>query len=517
MYIEPNTTIKLYSGIPLDNTYEHTLYFASLSAQNAYFHGGIAKYTLANNSYQRVERGKMRIEKKADDIYDCNYLAFQNTNYGNKWFYAFITGIEYINNITSEIMFEIDSMQSYLFDIQIKDCYVLREHSLTDGVGDNLQSEPVDIGDMICTDLWGSTHFDNYKAVLAIAFDVSSQGQNPTGGVVSGLYNGIDYIEASLNTQADIDVLNNALLAVSELNKQDSVVSLFLMPTDFVASYSNRRVPVEYYETVPKQNDFQGYVPRNNKLLTYPYNFLRVECGNDSNDYRYEWFNTSGCEFSLRGIECCDPEIALTPVEYNEKGYTGSPENDTEKLVMKDFPQVAWVQNSYATWLGTSGMQNSLKTLIAGLSFASGMVTENPMLVGGALTSLLNADVERQIAKKSPPKARNSGSASYDVAARTKNFWFKRMQVTVEIAKAIDSFFSMFGYSCNRIKKPNISSRPHWNYVQTKGCVAVGSAPSDEIKKVCDIYNKGITFWKNPSEVGTYTDAQGELINNSPV
>ena len=97
MYIVPNSNIKIYKDVPLDNTYNHTLYFSSLSEQNAYFHGSssILKYNLTSQSYQRVVKGSMRVEIKADNLYDCNYIAFQNTNFGNKWFYAFITSVEF--------------------------------------------------------------------------------------------------------------------------------------------------------------------------------------------------------------------------------------------------------------------------------------------------------------------------------------------------------------------------------------------------------------------------------------
>ena len=85
MYIEPNTNIKIYKDVPLDNTYNHTIYFSSLSNQNAYFHGnsGILKYNLTSQSYQRVVKGSMRIAIKADNLYDCNYLAFQNASFSN--------------------------------------------------------------------------------------------------------------------------------------------------------------------------------------------------------------------------------------------------------------------------------------------------------------------------------------------------------------------------------------------------------------------------------------------------
>ena len=38
-------------------------------------------------------------------------MMFQNSAYGDKWFYAFITSVEYVNDVTSNISFEIDVMQ----------------------------------------------------------------------------------------------------------------------------------------------------------------------------------------------------------------------------------------------------------------------------------------------------------------------------------------------------------------------------------------------------------------------
>ena len=94
MLIQPNSTISILKNVPLDNTYNHTLWFDNVGAQSTYF-ASMAKYTMSGQSYQRVNRGVGRIQKKADDIYDCNYMMFQNTSYGNKWFYAFITAIEH--------------------------------------------------------------------------------------------------------------------------------------------------------------------------------------------------------------------------------------------------------------------------------------------------------------------------------------------------------------------------------------------------------------------------------------
>ena len=50
-----------------------------------------------------------------------------------------------------------------------------------------------------------------------------------------------------------------------------------------------------------------------------------------------------------------------------------------------------------------------------------------------------------------------------------------------------------------------MKSRPHWNYVKTIDCSISGSVPSDDEKTICNIFDKGITFWKNGNEIGNYS------------
>ena len=49
MYIAPGTSVRLLRNIPLDSTYNHTIYFGSRSAQTSYF-SSMAKYSL--NEYK---------------------------------------------------------------------------------------------------------------------------------------------------------------------------------------------------------------------------------------------------------------------------------------------------------------------------------------------------------------------------------------------------------------------------------------------------------------------------------
>ena len=168
MYIQPNTNIILLKGVPLDNTYTDTIYFADATAQYNHF----ISYTnmmFPAQSYQRVNKGTLRLQVTADNIYDYNYLMFRNASYGQKWFYAFINKVNYINDNTSEIEYELDVIQTWLFEAVLEPSYVEREHSATDVVGENIASEPINIGGTKCHKVEDTDWFNDYVAVVAIA------------------------------------------------------------------------------------------------------------------------------------------------------------------------------------------------------------------------------------------------------------------------------------------------------------------------------------------------------------
>lgn len=545
MYIEPNTTIKLYSGIPFDNTYEHTLWFDDISAQNTYFHGGThagrAKYTLANNSYQRVEKGKMRIALCADDIYDCNYLAFQNTNYGNKWFYAFIISVEYINNVTSEIIFEIDSIQTYLFDMTLEECFVEREHSETDEIGDNILPEPIDTSNIICSSYTQTNNMRKYDLIINVS-RYKDDRDYINGGMVNGLMQGMTPRRFPLDgdtpaeTQQNIDTILSYLDDLINDNHQDEVISMCMFPQYYTGNYPlfPAEVPVDPIYVPTK---FGEYIPKNKKLFTYPYNFLDVDSLNNHALYRYEWFKKKVAgdgrlylNFLTEGTTSAQPQIALIPQDYNGD-YVGG-YNMTEKLVMDDFPQVGWSADSFKIWAATHGGSTAIKTVGGSASLAAGgaglfaalgagasatgFLAPLVAVVGGVL-ALSNVVNEAMVAHTMPAQERGTNSGNIDVATRRKDFYFRFMQVTEQQAKVIDDFFSMFGYACNRVKVPNRKARLHWSYVKTNGCNIIGQAPADEIRKVAKIYDRGITFWRSELGIGEYHNADGTLIDNPPI
>lgn len=202
-YIAPNSIVYILKGVPIDSSYNHTGYFASVTAQLARM-VSYRKHTLTTQSYQRVYKDKIRVSVTADDLYDCNYMMFQNTAYGGKWFYAFINEVEYINNNCSEITYSIDVMQTWMFDYQLGACFVEREHSATDEIGDNTVPENFEIGEKVdaniserwfnrffgciisTKDLWGTSLVSD----RSIIYHLEAQGnlKQSIGGIPNSCY-----------------------------------------------------------------------------------------------------------------------------------------------------------------------------------------------------------------------------------------------------------------------------------------------------------------------------------------
>lgn len=178
MWIYPNSTVQFFRNIPLSPSYTDTLLFDSLSAQSVFFDVQPDKITIANNYYQRSGRNSIKVEAKIGDMINFNYMRFKNTSHSNKWFYCFIDGEpQYINENTVQIFYIIDVMQTYAFDYNLLECYVEREHTSTDVIGENLEKEPVDIGEYVCLEreLTGLFQPENLAILVGVGWRNDSE------------------------------------------------------------------------------------------------------------------------------------------------------------------------------------------------------------------------------------------------------------------------------------------------------------------------------------------------------
>lgn len=514
MYIEPNTTIKILAGVPIDNTYQHTLYFSDTDSQAAYF-SGKAIYTFNQQSYQRVERGRMRIQVKADSIYHANYLMFQNTNYGNKWFYAFITSVEYVNNITSEVTFEIDDIQTWFWNAKLQECFVIREHSETDELGDNIEPEPVECGEYVFENYganWaGDIDLNQYAVVVAIV-DVEA------GAVDGNRYDGV-YGGATLwgYDASDIGGINAKLSAY--IQSPDSIIAMYMVPKGafpdgyiFGTKLPEQASGTEIVVTGQTPTDLDGYIPKNNKLFTYPYSYYHVDTPTGSSiATRYEFFLQNIPRFYIHASITQPVEVTCRPSGYK----TNLSQLYTEQLTLNNYPMCSWNYDAYKVWVAQETVPNIMQAVgSAAGTVLSAATSSNPEITVAAgvisyVTDYLTTEYKASIAADTISGSFGHGNAA--VANHTLTFHSGNASITASRAKVIDEFFTMFGYATNRVKKPNIDTRPHFNYVKTAGCLLSGNIPAEAERHIENIFDKGITFWKNPNEVGKYS-----TLDNSP-
>ena len=144
-YIQPNSTAQFFPDLGLSANYENSLYFASVAAKDSYFGGLTPITTVSSVSYVRENQGVIRIERPMSTMYNVGYMRYRNTSFENKWFYAFVTKVNYINNITTEIEFEIDVLMTWQGAFTLKQCFIERQHEVSDQIGNNIEPEPFNI------------------------------------------------------------------------------------------------------------------------------------------------------------------------------------------------------------------------------------------------------------------------------------------------------------------------------------------------------------------------------------
>ena len=261
MFIIPNSTIVLYKNIDVDKDHQHTIYFENRAAQDLYFtNPSRMVYTFFEYSYIRETRS-IRVGLDAvngiyyADLYRCNYLRFKNTSFYDKWFYAFIDKIEYVNNNCAEIYFTIDPMQTWLIGVDwfSDDCYIEREHSVTDNIGDNLIEENMEVGDYVFGDTVDMVDTQNrvidlsvMSLVVAIAEHVTWDAQyNPSFSALEGAtYTGdknvsalhYEFFEDSVD---GMELFSKFMKAVNDAGKAEEIFAIFWFPTYFCDAWSN--------------------------------------------------------------------------------------------------------------------------------------------------------------------------------------------------------------------------------------------------------------------------------------
>ena len=158
---------------PLESDYKNQLTFANANAQLTYFNSTI-QYTFDNYTYVKKDNAVL-VGKNIDDIINCNYLFYQNKGFTTKYYFCFITNMEYVNENCTRIIFETDCYQTWQFDIVLKNTFIEREHVSDDSVGANTVPENLETGEYICNSHYKDSTMDSYASDLCFVMASTSE------------------------------------------------------------------------------------------------------------------------------------------------------------------------------------------------------------------------------------------------------------------------------------------------------------------------------------------------------
>lgn len=517
-----NITKVYLLDTPLDKNYEHTLYFKNADEQSAYFSSKV-KFYFDDFSYQRKDH-IIRVNKQVDELLGCNYVMYQNKAYTNKWFYAFITKMEYINDDRTDIYIETDVLQTWLEEYTVNASFVEREHVAVDNTGEYTYLENVEMGSMVVNahEELGANDLSDLRYVIASTYNPSTQ-DDEAGVLVNGIYSGVKYFTYPTATS-----VNAALSIIVNNGKTDAVTSVFMCPSSYVGGdvvgeiTANSLGPVtkDYY--VSKQTTLDGYTPRNKKLLCYPFNYLLISNSGGGNAiFRYEEFSEDSCTFTNYGVITPGVSMRLIPTKYKKCTF-----NYDEGLTGAKYPICNFATDSYTNWLTYNSVNQKYDLLDSAVSIAGSVVggTVGGFMAGGpvgAITGGVGGLItggytggmqiartleQKRLASLVPDQAKgNLNSGDVTTAMGCNCYQVYKMSIKKEYAQMIDGYFDMYGYQVNTLKVPNKNHRYSWWYTKTISANITGAIPCEDLSKIKECYNNGITFWRTPATMLDYS------------
>lgn len=545
-YAVPNGIIKILGGIPCDSNYENTLYFNTPEEQKTFFESKQV-YTLSAQMYSRVTDGVLRVNMPENIALSCNYLMFNNgiesTKYINKWFYAFINRVEYVADNRYNIYYTIDVIQTWHFNYNLKSCFVDREHTESDELYEHLLDEEIETGEPIVQDIYNYDFSSETKLLIYYYIKGENDKTNYAGTVFNKMYNGMKMWFVEMNA----DSINSVINTIQQMS--GTIFSATVVPASWGATNADGSITVvnevvNQTITIREQTSLADYTPANKKLFNYPYNyFLCINNVGQKVVLRKELFDKkldgifNVFEFEIKGTPSPTPCMIMYP-----KDYAMVNENYEHSLMFNQFPECPVVTDSYTAWWAqnkNSYVTSMVSSVLSGISNIQG-ATGQAVLSGGRLlagdisaasqfassansleSSIISSasNVANLIAKKADLKnapdslVNASQSANLLTAIQRMGFTIINMVLHKEHLIAADNYFTMYGYSCKRVKVPNRNVRRYFTYTKTVGCKVFTidyntvQPAHDALKTIEAIYDNGIRFW-NPNfyaSVGDYT------------
>lgn len=585
------TQIEILSDVPFHVDYQHVRHFVTRGEQQSYFDSRAVLFSNKNMSFQRhvgTQESIIKIPLTQEQIDKANYCRFKNSDTSNKWYYAFITRCEYINEGRTDVYMMIDVYQTYYLDCKFNPSFIEREHCLDNPTSWTLD-EGLEIGsdyDIMSVNRYHSSEYAYivFATSEAIHFkdrtsNIKSADRTTVLGTVTPLHYYIIPIEldtmklVKMYDSKDFDSLDDYFNALFKDEKNVNKVQ-FMYITENIGIRNNPKDPdgdignglmiryIEFEEeslaggtivrrlpiiTVSKITKFEKLViktgsskygglrePTNQKLYTHPFTIYELsDSKGNIFPFKQEYWNAvdygSGLNYQLTSFGSIGTEqhIMYTVDGYNAK--TSPLLYSAEQqfgIVNRDSNNVPIISDYTATMLQSS--RNAITQTYANndtqlssnmFSVASGAASQSPTnpisgVVGamdGSQKALVshhmteaNLNAKMQDAQNMPPTVTKMGNSNaFDFGYKNNGVTLIKKQIKKSHFDRVDDYFTKYGYKVNRLKLPNLETRPSFNYVKTVNCNLKGTCNNDILLSLKNIFDSGVTLW-HANDVGNY-------------
>lgn len=528
----PDSSLRLLN-VRMDSELRNTLWFPDRNTQTNWFLSQSDFISFTDYSYVKKDN-TIVLACREEDIWRFNYVMYQNTNFSNKWFYAFIAKREWASDYSTRIYLKTDPLQTWMFDWSLMTSFIERQHSTTDTPGDNIIPEPIGGSQVIYQSAGSVNCTPDWIAVFATS---NSSGSAAVGSKIGGMFSGAQNV--FLDT-----VLPTNLLSAYVNNGLASAVSRIQQITGFGTDSGALNYSVSYnkYPT-----NIAGYVPKNKKLLSGAFvngyitgfgqeiKFTPDFCSGNSVSVNFDQDMTSGSVYcfvpnygksgasgtsNVLGFLFTYPESTWAYNQYKNDYNLHNGSNS----IFKERSNVNRIVNSVNAGIGAIGsaasiaagiadtanpvslLEGDLASDIAGLSGnAQGLVNNISSLYQNFagideisqqlsyINESYNAPATGNVAQSNPFIANGETSVSYG--------W---IVPDARIAQRYDRFLDVYGYSQNTYAIPNIHARQAWTYIKVTELMLDGNCPDEDEIQIRQAFRNGVFWWVYNKEFGNF-------------
>lgn len=403
MNYTPQTEVHLLSNVPFNFSYNNVMDFDSQSEQTTYFLNK-SKMTFEDLTHQRVNNNMINLEVAYEDLYDVNYMMFQNDKIPGKWFYAFITTYDFVSPNVTRISYQIDVYQTWLFDMEWQSTYVEREHTQRynqDGTPViNTLDEGLNYGTDYKTTYKHKCNDDNIIWLVAITkqrlsaiFNGGSGSVVEVANIATPLYYSlvpIDLDNVPVTLEGGTTAISDILMMGQSSQTVGELVSLFYtayVPFSYTVGANNNITSndgnLHVYTRNSNNHKFYEYYGLNSwtvqnykisddmyddvlptyeesKLLMYPYTVIELtDMQGNTATLKPQNFDEKELSFNIRACISSQPKTAIYPRKYLGNT-TGSVADFTGGIVNNNICDVPIVDDYTASYMQAN--RNSIAT-----------------------------------------------------------------------------------------------------------------------------------------------------------